>query len=34
MYANYLKSLEGRSKAKIDLPKPIESYSEAEIDLP
>jgi hypothetical protein len=34
MYANYLKSLEGRSKTKIVLPKLIESYSEAKIDLP
>jgi len=34
MYANYLKSLEGRSETKIVLPKLIESHSEAKIDLP
>jgi len=34
MYANYLKSLEGRSETKTVLPKLIESYSEAKIDLP
>jgi hypothetical protein len=34
MYANYLKSLEGCSKTKIVLPKLIESYGEAKIDLP
>ena len=34
MYANYLKSLKGRSKIKIVLPKPIESHSKAKIDLP
>ena len=33
MYANYLKSLEGRSKAKIDLSKLIEGHGEAKIDL-
>jgi len=33
MYANYLKSLEGRSETKIVLPKPIESYSKAKTDL-
>jgi len=34
MYANYLKSLEGRSKTKIVLPKPIEGRGEAKTDLP
>ena len=34
MYANYLKSLEGRSETKIVLPKLIESHGEAKIDLP
>ena len=34
MYTNYLKSLEGRSKTKIDLPKLIESYSKAKTDSP
>ena len=34
IYANYLKSLEGRSKTKIVLPKLIESYSKAKTDLP
>jgi len=34
IYANYLKSLKGRSETKIVLPKLIESYSEAKTDLP
>ena len=34
MYANYLKSLEGRSETKTVLPKPMESHSEAKTDLP
>jgi len=34
IYANYLKSLEGRSETKIVLLKLIESYSEAKTDLP
>ena len=34
MYTNYLKSLEGRSETKIVLPKLMESYGEAKIDLP
>jgi len=34
MYANYLKSLEGRSKTKIVLPKLIKSHGKAKIDLP
>jgi len=34
IYANYLKSLEGRSETKTVLPKPIESYGEAKTDLP
>ncbi|XTI86894.1 hypothetical protein V2W45_1237536, partial [Cenococcum geophilum] len=34
MYANYLKSLEGRSETKIVLPKLIKDYGEAKIDLP
>ena len=34
IYANYLKSLEGRSETKIVLPKLIESHSEAKTDLP
>jgi len=34
MYANYFKSLKGRSKTKIVLFKLIESYSKVKIDLP
>jgi len=34
IYANYLKSLEGRSKTKIVLPKLIKSYGEAKTDSP
>ena len=34
MYANYLKSLEGRSETKIVLPKLIEGCGKAKIDLP
>jgi hypothetical protein len=34
IYANYLKSLKGRSKTKIVLPKPIKDHSEAKIDSP
>jgi len=34
MYANYLKSLEGRSETKTVLPKLMESYGEAKTDLP
>jgi len=34
MYANYLKSLKGRSETKIVLPKLIESYNEAKTDSP
>jgi len=34
MYANYFKSLEGRSETKIVLFKLIESYNKAKIDLP
>jgi len=34
MYANYFKSLEGRSETKIVLPKPMESYGETKTDLP
>ena len=33
MYTNYLKSLKGRNKTKIVLPKLIESYGKAKIDL-
>jgi len=34
MYLNYLRGLEGYSKTKIDLPKPMEDHGEAKIDLP
>jgi len=34
IYANYLKSLEGRSKTKTVLPKLIESYGKPKTDLP
>jgi len=34
MYANYLKSLEGRSETKIVLPKLIEGRGEAKTDSP
>ena len=34
IYANYLKGLEGRSKTKIVLPKPIKDHSKTKIDLP
>ena len=34
MYLNYFRDLEGHSKAKIGLPKPIKDHGEAKIDLP
>ena len=34
MYANYFKSLKGRSKTKIDLFKLIKSYNKTKIDSP
>jgi len=34
IYTNYLKNLKGRSKTKIVLPKPIESYNKTKIDSP
>ena len=34
MYPNYLKGLEGHSKADVSLYKPIEDYSETKINSP
>ena len=34
IYASYLKSLEGYSEAKIDLPKLIEGHNKIKIDSP
>ena len=34
MYPNYLKGLEGYSKAEVSLPKLIKDHSEAKIDSP